>query len=120
MLAGIGWKTIQAHWHGHEVCELPPGARLLASSEKCRHQAWAVGISTYGIQYHPEIHMRRLGEWADDEPDDLGAVGLTREALDRSTAEHFSAAARLADRLFGAVALLLMPADRRYAGVGRD
>ena len=85
LFAGIGWTTMQAHWHGYEVTELPPDARLLASSEKCRNQAWAVGISTYGIQYHPEIHARRLGQWADDEPTDLEKIGLTREALDLGT-----------------------------------
>lgn len=42
------------HWHG-ETFELPAGARLLASSEACRHQAFQLGRRVIGLQCHPEM-----------------------------------------------------------------
>ena len=41
--------------HYDEVCELPPGTQLLASSDLCRVQAFAVnGAPAFGVQFHPE------------------------------------------------------------------
>ncbi|CAN6243285.1 unnamed protein product [Urochloa humidicola] len=40
--------------HRDEVVELPPGATVLASSEKTRVEAFAVGEIALGVQGHPE------------------------------------------------------------------
>lgn len=42
------------HWHG-ETFDLPPAARLLASSEACRHQAFQLGRRVIGLQFHLEM-----------------------------------------------------------------
>lgn len=66
----IGWFPIQAvqssgatfrfppsvevfHWHG-ETFDLPSGATLLARSEMCENQAFQLGCSVIGLQFHLE------------------------------------------------------------------
>ena len=120
LFAGIAWRSIQLHWHRYQVTTVPPGGRVLAFSELTKVQAWALGLRTYGIQYHPETFPETLERWADDEPEGLLQGGLTRSQLRASTEEHYPTSARLADRLFESMALLVMPLDRRYAGIVKD
>jgi GMP synthase-like glutamine amidotransferase len=42
------------HWHG-DTFDLPPGATLLASSDAYPHQAFRIGSSAYGLQFHLEV-----------------------------------------------------------------
>jgi GMP synthase (glutamine-hydrolysing) len=41
------------HWHG-DTFTIPPGAELLASSDRCVNQAFRLG-SAYGLQFHVEL-----------------------------------------------------------------
>ena len=41
------------HWHG-ETFDLPEGGLLLASSQACLNQAFSIGNSVFGFQFHME------------------------------------------------------------------
>uniref|UniRef100_K3YUN2 Glutamine amidotransferase domain-containing protein n=1 Tax=Setaria italica TaxID=4555 RepID=K3YUN2_SETIT len=49
-----GWDVGVKKVHQDEVWEVPPGATVLASSEKTRVEVFAVGEHALGIQGHPE------------------------------------------------------------------
>ncbi len=118
--AGLPWRMAAAHWHGDHVVELPPDARLLASSERCKVQAWSLGLRTYGFQYHPEIERTSFNEFAADAPDALKNSGLTVDELRAETEDRYPEFERLTTRLFESLALLVMPVDRRYRGLIKD
>ena len=50
------------HWHG-ETFDLPAGARWLAQSAACRHQAFRIGTNAYGLQFHLEVTPEMIAEW---------------------------------------------------------
>lgn len=41
--------------HSQSVLELPPGASVLASNDRDAHQAFRIGQSVWGTQFHPEF-----------------------------------------------------------------
>jgi GMP synthase (glutamine-hydrolysing) len=118
--AGIAWTSMQFHHHRDHVSQLPSGARLLASSIKCKNQAWAVGLRTYGFQYHPELTLNTIERWCAEEPEALTEGSITIDELRRQNQKHFTAFERLSQRLFEQIALFLMPVDRRYRGLVKD
>ncbi|MEJ5944587.1 type 1 glutamine amidotransferase [Pseudokineococcus basanitobsidens] len=77
----LRWRAVQSH--GDAVLELPPGARLLASSTACRVQAFAAGRdgTAWGVQYHPEATSELVAGWCASEGtrSQLSALGLTAE-----------------------------------------
>jgi GMP synthase-like glutamine amidotransferase len=117
MLRGIGWKTMQPQWHHWQVATLPAGATLLASSQRCTVQAWKIGMRGYAFQFHPEILPHTVATWIKQAPDHLEMAGLTADQLLGQVSDFYSTSARLADRLFQSISLLLLPQERRHTGV---
>jgi GMP synthase (glutamine-hydrolysing) len=72
-------------WHSYEF-PLPPGATPLARSATCL-QAYRLGESAWGIQFHAEVTGIDVDAWIDDYRSDEDAVGLglDAEALRRCT-----------------------------------
>ena len=99
---------------------MPDGARVLATSQRCRAQAWAHGLRSYGFQYHPEVYADTAEVWAGQSPEDLDEARITLDELKTQTAEHYPTFERLSNRLFESIAMLLVPSDRRYKGLVKD
>ena len=119
LFKGIPWWTRQFEWHEDGVLTAPPDARVLASSKSAPIQAFSVGISTYGIQYHPEYTRDLVVEhW--NRPDPLTEAGGGIEELARQTDLHFDEFHRHGMRFFESVALFLMPVDRLSEGSMRE
>lgn len=118
--AGIAWNSLQFQHHRDHVSQLPPGAKLLASSARCTVQAWMLGLRTYGFQYHPEVTPATIERWAREEPEALDESNGTVDQLRTQTEAHYPAFERLSERLFESIALFLMPVDRRYQGLVKD
>ncbi len=120
ILSGQPWRSMQVHWHREHLQTPPAGARVLACSQRSPVQAWALGLRTYGFQYHPEVDEASVESWAAQEPQALQEARTTIERLGEETRCYYPAFKRLSDRLFELMALYLMPADRRIAGLVRD
>ena len=50
-------------WHHDEVTELPAGAVLLAASTRYPHQAFRLGDSAWGLQFHIECDPAMIADW---------------------------------------------------------
>src|SRR6266480_494159 len=60
--SGLASPETVFHWHG-ETFDLPRAAEWLAWSDACRHQAYRVGESIYGLQFHLEVTPEMLADW---------------------------------------------------------
>ena len=95
-------------WHHDEICELPPGATLLAGSPMYAHQAYRIGRHGYGLQFHIETTPEMVRAWADSDP-----VGVAASPYD--PAQHEARAAAAADDL----AAVWAPFAQRFADLVR-
>jgi len=120
LFAGIAWTSMQFHHHRDYASQLPPGAKPLASSTKCKNQAWVLGLRSYGIQFHPELTVKTIERWMSEEPEALQEASTTVDEVRTQTRQHFAAFERLTQRVFEQIALFLMPVDRRYKGLVKD
>lgn len=55
LLQGLGTSFHAFLWHGDQITELPEGADLLASSDRCRVQAFRLrNRPVWGVQFNPQ------------------------------------------------------------------
>ena len=55
LFAGLPPLPLTMQWHLNAVTRLPQRAVLLASSPACAVQAYRLGTSAYGVQFHMEV-----------------------------------------------------------------
>lgn len=120
LYTAIAWNSMQFCWHFDQVATPPPGARTLASSQRCGVQAFGVGLTSYGFQYHFEWDRETILREVDQFQSEVRSAGADPAAIRAETDRHADTAERLARRLSESVALLLMPVDRVNRGVARD
>ena len=112
VLAGIPWNTCQFHLHGQEVAELPPGATPLASSQKCKAQAFRIGLKTYAFQYHFEWEKADIAAFSQDGL--VARAGTSADQIAQDAVRHYDDYRHLGDRLCENIAQLLFPIDKRW------
>ena len=77
--------------HG-ETFDLPTGARLLATGDRVRHQAFAIG-SALGLQFHLEATPAMIAAWA------AGLAPADSDCWNAETARYAAGARRLCARV---------------------
>ncbi|QIG39496.1 C26 family cysteine hydrolase domain-containing family [Microbacterium sp. 4R-513] len=64
--------------HRDQITSLPPGAVHLAEGDDCAYQAFRIGRTAWGVQFHPEAPVSRLDDWDEaalrDEGVDLASL----------------------------------------------
>jgi GMP synthase (glutamine-hydrolysing) len=94
-LAPFADEPMTLHWHG-DTFDLPRGARLLASTALCAHQAFALGPNTIGFQFHPEAGAGNFEAWLVGHAAELNAAGIDIAGLRQDGRRHGPALARKA------------------------
>jgi GMP synthase (glutamine-hydrolysing) len=85
LLGGLPPRFDSFQWH-HYTYGVPAGAVELARSESCT-QAFRLGDSAWGVQFHPEVTLEQVESWA-DEPEE---VPIDTEALLAQTRDRIGA-----------------------------
>lgn len=90
--------AITLHWHG-DTFDLPAGGTLLASTELCRNQAFAIGSNAIGFQFHPEAGGCGFERWLVGHACELAAADVDVARLREDAAAYGPALARKADHV---------------------
>jgi len=96
VFGGFRCETV-FHWHG-ETFDLPRGGTLLASSERCQHQAFRLDGLVYGLQFHPEVTPGMIADWCGQD-ENCGDVRELDAPIDPF--RHAERLAHLSDTFFG-------------------
>jgi len=88
------------HWHG-DTFDLPDGADRLASTAAYPNQAFRIGSSVLGLQFHAEVAAGRLEPWLIGHASELSAAGIDPRDLRSDAAMYGSELEAAARRLFG-------------------
>jgi len=101
-LAGLPARLPVLHWHG-DTFDLPAGAVRLAESDACANQAFRLGRSAFGLQFHVETDAALVRRWvSEDRAFAAGALSPTELAALVATADQAAHAMRAkAERLLG-------------------
>ncbi|MCC5786280.1 MAG: type 1 glutamine amidotransferase [Phycisphaerales bacterium] len=99
LMAGIPWAAKMFCHHGYEVTELPEGATLMASSERCKNHTFRVGLRTIGFQAHIEADHPVMEAIIEQGADLNRAARVNTEQLHEQAGEHYGRFAVVADRL---------------------
>lgn len=74
--------------HVDAITALPAAAVWLAESERCPYQAFRLGDTAWGVQFHPEVTAERIRTWNQDrmreqgfDPDEVYAAAVADEPV---------------------------------------
>jgi GMP synthase (glutamine-hydrolysing) len=98
VLAPLG-STPVLHWHGDEFL-IPSGAASLAGTPGFPNQAFALGDSVLGLQFHLEADHRTIERWLIGHAHGLATAGIDPATIRADAATHGPALASAAGRVF--------------------
>jgi GMP synthase-like glutamine amidotransferase len=98
-LGGIPWSSPQFQSHAFEVSTPPPGATVLAISDKSGVQCFRAGQRTFGFQYHFESDGPMLEYFEATDQELMAEAGVNGSNFRAQAVEHYDMFARVADRL---------------------
>jgi len=75
LFQGLSKNLHVFQWH-EDTFDIPPSGVLLAQSNTCKNQAFRVGNSVYGLQFHIEVTENMIKEWAEDAPANIDVKRL--------------------------------------------
>jgi GMP synthase (glutamine-hydrolysing) len=88
LFGGLATPRRGVQWNYDLVVEPPPGAVVLAQTERGELQVARYGPSAWGVQHHPEVDESIVGTWVtDSERGELADRGLDADALLREIKE---------------------------------
>ena len=88
------------HWHG-DTFDLPDGADLLASTAGYPNQAFRIGSSVLGLQFHAEVAAGCFEQWLIGHAAELSAAGIDPRGLRSDAAKYGSAVEAAGAEFFG-------------------
>ena len=76
LLRGMPIDPDTVQWHWDHIARLPPDETLLASSPAYTNQAFRVGPQAWGFQFHPEVTLPLVAQWAQNDAAAMRAAGM--------------------------------------------
>ncbi len=89
------------HWHG-DAFGLPYGAKNLAFTPACPHQAFALDSFALGMQFHVEVDPATIKSWLIGHTVELGKAGIDPRSLRAQAADVGLATAQGGKKVFSA------------------
>lgn len=81
LFEGLPQKMMGFVSHFQSVTVAPPGAAVLAESDKDPHQAFRIEDRIWGVQFHPEYDMDIIRSYIEESAEDLRKAGASPEEL---------------------------------------
>lgn len=117
LFAGFPDSLPVLHWHG-DTYDRPPGARHLARNERYPNQAFRVGESAWGLQFHLEVTPEAVDQLLRSFPTDAAQAPGGPDAVRSSTRAALAILTTWRDLAFDRFAAMVAGSPCRVAGGG--
>ncbi len=99
LFAGLGAQIRPMQWH-EDTFDLPDEATRLAENNDCLNQAYRIGLSTYAVQFHPEVDRAMVRTWARSAKADAALAGRLEAEMESHLADAERLGRAIGDRWF--------------------
>lgn len=86
------------HWHG-DTFDLPQGSAHLAATKACPHQAYSLGRTVLGLQFHVEADAGRIERWLIGHAGELAGAKIDPRDIRAAAAKSGAPLAMAAERM---------------------